>query len=197
MARVPLIDSPCPLSQTERVRIDGHCGRCNKAVHVLDGLDDFQRRSLLAAAKGPLCVSYRVPTNRAPAIGVAMAVMFSAGAAMAGQDCDEAKPAFQSVESSPAASVSGPHEGLSERLDTIQSLGGVIRRPVDAVWKDQDDEATSERLDTIVMTGGVSSAEDAAWVDDSALPDLPIVLETENGQPVDAAVALSVVQKPR
>jgi hypothetical protein len=53
-----------------------------------------------------------------------------------------------------------------------------------------------DRLDTIVM-GGIKSSQDAAWVDDSTLPDLPIVVETESGQPVDASLGLSAAQKPR
>ncbi|MEP6882773.1 MAG: hypothetical protein ABI866_12315 [Dokdonella sp.] len=167
MARVPRIDSPCPLKQAEQLRIDGHCGRCNKHVHSLDGLDDAQRRALFAAAKGPLCVSYRMPVNRAPALGAAMAVMFSASAAMAGQDCDEAKPVYQSVGSAP-----------------VEQL--VIH-----------DESESERLDYVVVTGGVESAADAAWIDDGSLPDLPVVIESDSGRIVDATAALSAVSKPR
>lgn len=165
MARVPEIDTPCPLSRAEQLLIDGHCGRCNKDVHVLDGLGDAERRQLLAATKGPLCVSYRLPANRSPALGVAMAAMLSTGAAMAGQDCDEVKSEFQSIDSSPSSQV------LSN-------------------------EPESERLDTIIMVGGIESAEDATWIDDSGLPELPIVVETESGVPVDQA-KLSVVPKRR
>jgi hypothetical protein len=204
MARVPLIDSPCPLSQAEQLRINGHCGRCHKTVHALDGLDDDQRRALLAAAKGPLCVSWRTTVRRGPALGAAMAAMLSAGAAMAGQDCDEAKPAFQSVESSPAAPFTVSGEEPGERLDRIVITGGGVRLR-DAVWLDEADVQAGEaagnselddRLDTIVM-GGIKSSQDASWVDDSSLPDLPVVVETESGQPIDSAVALSAVLKPR
>jgi hypothetical protein len=204
MARVPLIDSPCPLSQAEQLRIDGHCGRCHKTVHALDGLDDGQRRALFAAAKGPLCVSYRTSVKRGPALGAAMAAMLSAGAAMAGQDCDEARPVFQSVESSPSTAFAGPEDAASERLEIIEIVGGGVR-PRDAVWVDEADAGTQEvvegsesddRLDTIVM-GGITSSQDAAWVDDGNVPDLPIVVETESGQPVDTALGLSAVQKPR
>jgi hypothetical protein len=204
MARVPLIDSPCPLSQAEQLRIDGHCGRCHKTVHALDGLDDDQRRALFAAAKGPLCVSYRTTVRRGPALGAAMAAMLSAGAAMAGQDCDEAKPVFQSVESSPSTPFTVSGEEPGERLDSIVVTGGGVR-PRDAVWVDEADVQAQEaaggselddRLDTIVM-GGIKSSQDAAWVDDSTLPDLPIVVETESGQPVDASLGLSAAQKPR
>lgn len=159
MARVPRIDSPCPLSRAEQLRIDGRCGRCNKHVHALDGLDERQRRALFAAARGPLCVSYRVPAYRTPAMAVAMAAMITAGAAVAGQDCDEVAPALQSVQSTAQAQVIN-----------------------------LQDEAASERLDTIVMTGGVTSPEDADWVDDGSLADLPTVVETESGVPVDAWV---------
>lgn len=204
MARVPRIDSPCPLSQAEQLRIDGHCGRCQKTVHALDGLDDTQRHALFAAAKGPLCVSYRTPVKRGPALGAAMAAMLSAGAALAGQDCDEAKPVFQSVESTPAAPFIDLEDPANERLDTTIVTGGGVN-PQEVVWVDETDVLASkaagenlldERLDTIVM-GGIESAQDAAWIDDSNLPDLPMVVETESGQPLDAAVALSGERKPR
>lgn len=168
MARVPRIDSPCPLKQAEQLRIDGHCGRCNKHVHSLDGLDDAQRRALFAVAKGPLCVSYRMPVNRAPALGAAMAVMFSASAAMAAQDCDEAKPVYQSVGSAPVGQV----VNLAEAGE-------------------------SEGLIDMITVGGIQSAEDAEWIDDGSLPELPVVVETEAGRVVDAAVALSALSKPR
>lgn len=166
MARIPLIDSPCPLSRAEQLRIDGHCGRCNKQVHVLDGLDDAGRQALFAAARGPLCVSYRVTSHRAPVLGAAMAAMLSAGTAMAGQDCDEARPELQSIDPAPAPVV------LLE-------------------------EADSEPLDTIIMVGGIQSAEEATWIDDSDLPDLPFAIETESEQAVVDSRALSEASKPR
>lgn len=168
MARVPRIDNPCPLKLAEQLRIDGHCSHCNKHVHALDGLDDAQRRALFAAAKGPLCVSYRVPINRTPVLAAAMTAMLSASAAMAGQDCDETKPVFQSVETAPVEQVVNLY-AESERLD------------------DED----------IIVTGGILSAEDAKWVDDGSLPDLRIVVETESGQVVDAGNAISPVLKLR
>ncbi|SFM98074.1 hypothetical protein [Dokdonella immobilis] len=159
MARVPRIDSPCPLSRAQQLRIDGHCGRCNKHVHALDSLDERQRRALFAAARGPLCVSYRVPAYRNPAMAVAMAAMISVGTAAAGQDCDEAAPALQSVQ--PAA---------QEPLIHLQ------------------DQTNDVPYDTIIV-GGISSAEDAQWIDDGSLPDLPMISETEDGQSIAAADA--------
>ena len=166
MARVPRIDSPCPLSRAEQLRIDGHCGRCNKHVHALDGLDERQRRALFAAARGPLCVSYRAPAYRSPAMAVAMAAMISAGTAVAGQDCDEAAPALQSLQSAP-----------QEQLIQLQN------------------QADDGVYDTIIV-GGINSAEDAKWVDDGSLPDLPMVSETVERQSIAAAAAAAVAAEP-
>lgn len=168
MTRVPRIDSPCPLTMAEQLRIDGHCGRCNKTVHALDGLDDAQRRALFAAAKGAICVSYRAPLKRAPALGVAMAAMLSASAVMAGQDCAGTKPAFQSVASVPVEQV----VNLAEAGDTL------------------DDFNT-------IFVGGIQSAEDAEWIDDGSLPDLPIAVETKSGRALDIGNAPSALPKPR
>lgn len=171
MARVPRIDSPCPLSRAEQLRIDGHCGRCNKHVHALDGLDERQRRALFAAARGPLCVSYRVPVYRSPAMAVAMAAMISAGTAMAGQDCDDVVAPLQSMDAAQASPLLGTDA-------TAQA------------------EASKERLDTLFM-GGVNLPEDADWVDDSNLPDLPIVVEDEREAATGATLLFSARQASR
>lgn len=166
MARVPRIESPCPLTMAEQLRIDGHCGRCNKTVHALDGLDDAQRHALFAAARGAICVSYRLPVKRVPALGVAMAAMLSASAVMAGQDCAETKPAFQSVDSAPVEQVVNLEEAS---------------KPADPV--------------DMIFVGGIQSAEDAEWIDDGSVPDLPIVVETESGHLINTTVAISPTPK--
>ena len=84
MARAPCIDRPCPLSAAAQRDIDGWCGHCNKHVQRLDGMDETQRRAVLRAIKGPVCVSYARRSPASTLAGLALAATLSSGAAMAG-----------------------------------------------------------------------------------------------------------------
>ena len=157
MALFPKIDSQCPLDIEEQRRLDGYCHRCHKHVHALDGMGEGERRTLLANAPGPLCVSYRRGTSRAASL-VAVAITLVAGVAHAGEECAEmTAPPFleairQSTEVTPleARAIAVPEEG-----ETTEQL---------------------EQLEFIVV-GGITSPRDAEWVDDSHLPELPMRAE--------------------
>ncbi len=132
MARVPKIDSPCPLPQQDLADIGSWCTHCATAIHVLDGLDDAGRRSLLAARGEPVCVSYRVRRR------IAMTAALAAGL----------------------------------------SMGAVMVEPVAAGDAPSTVEASDEGYETIFVIGGaVTDPANATWVDESELPDLPIVDE--------------------
>lgn len=134
MALFPRINSPCPLSADEQKAVDGRCARCDKHVHALNEMNSAQCAELLAAASGPLCVSYKVSAAQAlrmSGVGFAMAATLVAGAAVAAD-----APVY------PA------------------------------------NEAGSEKLEFIIITGGVDDPTDAAWIDDSDLPELPVLVET-------------------
>lgn len=153
MALFPRIDSPCPLSQAEQRGIDGHCARCDRHVHKLDGLDDAQRQALLASARGSLCVSYRVPRRELARsggrFGVAIAATLIASTVAY---ADDPAPIGPTASGASAAQMS-PVPQTPVRLvepEGIDSLG----------------------LDEIFV-GGVDDPQDAGWIDDGRLPELP------------------------
>lgn len=152
MAQVPKIDTPCPLGVDEQRRLDGHCARCDKHVHRLDAMSDSDRRALLAAADGPICVSYRSEHPRAmrrgAGFGLAIAATLVSGGAFA-SDPPDLLPAATGEQASPVAPAP------------------LLAAPAPS----QDCE--DEKLERIVL-GGVSDPHDAQWVDDSELPDLPM-----------------------
>lgn len=137
MARVPRIDRPCPLSPDEQRRIAGDCVRCGHPVHRLDALDDTQRETLLRAAQGPICVSYRTPARAAGLMAIALTLV--AGSAMA---------------ESPAPLVANP----AEPSTPVQSEPTLLDADSMLVW-----------------VGGISEPSTVEWVDDSALPELPMI----------------------
>jgi hypothetical protein len=157
MALFPKIDSQCPLDIEEQRRLDGYCHRCHKHVHALDGMGEGERRALLANAPGPLCVSYRRGTSRAASLA-AVAITLMAGAAHAGEECaDKTAPSL---------------------LGATHQSAEVTRVEAHAIAVSKEDETTEqlEQLEFIVV-GGITSPQDAEWVDDSSLPELPMRAE--------------------
>jgi len=144
MARFPIIDSPCPLSQSELAGIAGHCGRCSKTVHSLDGMDDAGRAALMRQAKGPVCVSYRLP------IGASAALALSLVAPVMAHDAPSVAPVRQAVTA--PVHVSSP----------------VSNAAVAPASNDKPKEP-----DIIVLAGGVHVPSATRWTEDLSLPELP------------------------
>ena len=189
MPSFPRIDNPCPLSAEEQRAIDGHCDRCDKHVHALGDMSEAERRALLAAATGPICVSYRRPApRRVGRIGAAIAATLITTTAYAG---DPASPPVGQPTVAAALHDVQEEDGF---LDEIVFVGGV-NDPQDAsVALDMSvpalpmhllalvpgggQEADQEEdLDVIVVVGGgIHVPADAEWVDEeSLLPDLPMI----------------------
>lgn len=161
MSRFPLIDSPCPLSQEEQRAIDGHCGRCDKHVHKLDALSEDERRALLTAATGPICVSYRVPTPRKVGrFGAAIAAtLIGTGAATAAYASD-ADPTASALPPPPAQN--GP-SWAQTHVDEPLDLG--------------DDE--------VLILGGIDDPQDAQFAEDTSTPALPMRAPEPQRSPVE------------
>lgn len=161
MACFPKIDQPCPLGIDEQKRIDGWCARCEKTVHALDGMSDEQRRSLLRRADGPICVAWRRPVPKHIGIGLGAALAASVTAsALAIEILPTGGPATDPLQT-PATSAPPLLGGKSEGPEC-----------------DEAAKAAAEPSLQMVMVGGVSDPAAAEWIDDSDLPDLPMVSAT-------------------
>ena len=186
MSRFPRIDKPCPLSAEEQRAIDGHCDRCDKHVHALNGMNEAERRALLANATGPICVSYRIPApRRVGRIGAAIAATLITTSAYA------AEPAMSPVAQPPpiGAAPQASDDALLD-MDDLVFVGG-IDDPQDAMMAEDtsvpelplravaaasgDDETLDSDL-VVVVGGGVSDPTDVEWVEgDTLLPTLPMI----------------------
>ena len=195
MPSFPRIDSPCPLSAEEQRAIDGHCDRCDKHVHALSDMSEAERRALLAAATGPICVSYRRPApRRVGRIGAAIAATLITTTAYAG---DPASPPVG--QPTVAAALQGVEEEDSE-LDFVMITGGVNdpqdalaaedtsvpelpMRTVDAALAGIDGGTALDGMDTVIM-GGIQKPGEAQWSDeDTSLPALPLIAAHEADVP--------------
>lgn len=163
MSRFPRIDSPCPLTQDEQRAIDGHCSRCDKHVHALDALNEDERRALLAAATGPICVSYRVATPRKVGrFGAAIAAtLIGTGAATAAYASD-ADPTASALPPPPAQS--GPSWAQAHVDETLD--------------KEQE-------LDRVFIVGGINDPQDAQFAEDMSIPALPMRAPEPQHSPVE------------
>ncbi len=61
MARVPRIDSPCPLENRPLpAGASDHCSHCDRTVHNLNRMNERERREFMSACSGKVCVAYTV-----------------------------------------------------------------------------------------------------------------------------------------
>jgi hypothetical protein len=98
MARVPLIDSPCPIAgRPLPAGATDHCQICERTVHNLNRMSDVERRQFMSSCCGKVCVAYtvKIPVRRrglAAATLAAAAVVALPAAAEGLEDlphCDE------------------------------------------------------------------------------------------------------------
>ncbi len=144
MARFPQIDSPCPLGQDELAKIDGHCGRCHKTVHALDDMDDAGRMAFMSQAKGPICVSYRLPIG----LGVALALSLAA-------------PVF-------AQDATPTHAAIGQSVAPVRLNSPVPRANPGTL------AVTKPKAPEVIVTGGgVRIPSAARWTEDLGVPEIP------------------------
>jgi len=61
MARVPRIDSPCPLENRPwPAGASDHCSHCDRTVHNLNRMNERERREFMSACSGKVCVAYTI-----------------------------------------------------------------------------------------------------------------------------------------
>jgi hypothetical protein len=196
MARFPKIDQPCPLGIDEQRRIDGYCSRCEKPVHDLTAFDDDERVAFMRSRTGPLCVSYRVP-RAAPArhvgAGLGAALAISVLVAHPAMATDSPLPVVAGVDKSMQSSV--------EQASAIETAA----TPASPKCRDgEGDAAIATAADAngplsemTITVGGVNDPAQAHFVDDSELPDLPMLREDAAALPIEHERANAPVKGSR
>ena len=149
MARVPLVESPCPIAGKQLpAGATEHCTLCDRAVHNLDLMSERQRVEFMSGCSGKVCVAYSIA--RIPVRHRGLAVAALAAAALA---------------SLPAAA--DPAEVAEAPSDSMSPMPGSAQLP----------DCDSDFLGDVLVTGGVTRGDQAEWVDDGkdAPPDLPTI----------------------
>ena len=142
MARVPVIDSPCPVEGRPLPRgASDHCTLCDRSVHNLDRMNTSERVEFMNSCSGKVCVAYtvRVPVSSLRKRGLGAAAL-----------------AVSAIVSLPlAAAEESPVEGMSriatgptrlpgcDEFEEVVVTGGVLRGD-QAEWADDGKDAPPE-----------------------------------------------------
>jgi len=151
MARVPVVESPCPIAGKQLPNgATEHCTLCDRSVHNLDRMNARERVEFMSSCSGKVCVAYtvRVPVSSLRNRSLAAATL--AAAAMV---------------SLPLAAA----EGTPDQASPV-----VGQSPIAA---DPNQLPNCDDYADMIWVGGVSHGDQAKWVDDGkdAPPELPVI----------------------
>ena len=147
MARVPVVESPCPIAGKQLPAGDTeHCSLCERSVHNLDRMSADERTAFMASCSGKVCVAYTV---RIPAGGLRKRALTAAAVAAAAMaSLPVAAQDSLVVGSSP---VTDPN-GLPNCAEYDFIIVGGVNKGDEANWVDDGKEAPPE-LPTIEDDG--------------------------------------------
>jgi hypothetical protein len=61
MARVPVVETPCPIAgKGLPAGATEHCTLCERTVHNLDHMSEHERRAFMSGCSGKVCVAYTI-----------------------------------------------------------------------------------------------------------------------------------------
>ena len=139
MARVPVVESPCPIAGKQLPKgATEHCTLCDRSVHNLDRMNARARTEFMRTCSGKVCVAYtvRVPAGGLRKRGLTAAAL--AAAALVGLPAAAAED--QLVEGmSPIAANPNQLPACDDYLESI-TVGGVSRGD-QAEWADDGKDA--------------------------------------------------------
>jgi hypothetical protein len=147
MARVPVVESPCPIAGKALPNgATEHCSLCDRSVHNLDLMTHAQRRDFMASCPGKVCVAYtiRVPASGLRKRGLASAAL--AAAALVGLPAAAQEPGVEGMSPVPDAN------GLPACDDYYEIMVGGVNQGDQAEWQDDGKDAPPD-LPTIVDDG--------------------------------------------
>ena len=139
MARVPVIDSPCPIA--DRPLPSGatdHCSVCDRSVHNLDRMSSRERVEFMSSCSGKVCVAYtvRIPVSTLRKRRLAAAAITAAALVSLPAAADESLVTGMSAIEGDANQLPNCDETLME----IVMTGGVLRAD-QAEWVDDGKDA--------------------------------------------------------
>jgi len=142
MARVPVVESPCPIGGKQLPQgSTEHCTLCDRSVHNLDRMNARERVEFMSSCSGKVCVAYtvRVPVSSLRSRGLASAALAVAAMVSLPLAAAEESPVLGM---SPVAGTANPLPGCDDMLDMV-IVGGVSHGD-QAEWADDGKDAPPE-----------------------------------------------------
>jgi len=141
MARVPVVESPCPIAgKPLPAGASEHCALCERSVHNLDRMNERERVEFMRSCSGKVCVAYtvRLPASVLRKRGLAAAALAAAAVVSLPVAAAEESPVEGMSPVTPAAQL----PNCDELLDAIV-VGGVSHGD-QAKWADDGKDAPPE-----------------------------------------------------
>ena len=140
MARVPVVDTPCPIAGKALPAGDTeHCSLCERSVHNLDRMNDRERREFMSGCSSKVCVAYTV---KLPASGLPKRALATAAiAAMAAAALTGLPAAAQESIVEGQSPIPDPN-GLPACEEWI--IVGGVNKGDEAAWVDDGKDAPPE-----------------------------------------------------
>lgn len=138
MARVPVVESPCPIAGKQLPKgATEYCTVCDRSVHNLDRMNARERVEFMSSCSGKVCVAYtvRVPVGSVRNRGLAAAAL--AAAAMVSLPLAAQESLVEG--SSPVAGSTDQLPACDELVDMME-IGGVSHGD-QAEWADDGKDA--------------------------------------------------------
>jgi hypothetical protein len=153
MARVPVVESPCPIAGKQLpTGATEHCALCERPVHNLDRMNERERIEFMSACGGKVCIAYTVRRPSLHGRRLATALAGAAAASMMSLPAAATDDPLVPVSASPPSGGMSPVPGAARELPHCEEEDWII-------------------------VGGVSKADQAEWTDDGkdAPPELPTI----------------------
>ena len=139
MARVPVVESPCPLTGKPLPAGDTeHCSLCDRSVHNLDRMNAREIREFMSSCSGKVCVAYTV---RIPAGGLRKRAL--AAAALTAAALGALPAAAQDSLVVGQSPISDPN-GLPACDEYLEIIVGGVNKGDEARWVDDGKDAPPE-----------------------------------------------------
>jgi hypothetical protein len=140
MARVPVVESPCPIAGKQLpAGATEHCTLCDRSVHNLDRMNERERVEFMSSCSGKVCVAYtvRVPVSTLRKRGLGAAAL--AASALVSLPLAASEPL---VEGMSPATTPNQLPACDEFID-VMDIGGVSHGD-QAEWADDGKDAPPE-----------------------------------------------------
>jgi hypothetical protein len=148
MARVPVIESPCPIAgKPLPAGATEHCSTCDRSVHNLNLMNEGERVAFMKSCSGKVCVAYtvRIPVNGLRKRVLMAAALTAAALTVLPAAAQDSFVLGQSPVTDPNALPA------CDEIEEIVMTGGVAKGD-DAQWTDDGKDAPAE-LPTIEDDG--------------------------------------------